>query len=58
MRKNQQNVVLKESSKAFGNRSEIVRILVLTLTRAEDDASGINFSDILMVCPVSICPRS
>ena len=43
MHKNEQNVVLKESSKAFGKRSEIVWVLVLAMTTAEDDASGSNF---------------
>ena len=33
-RKNEQNVVLNESSEALGNRSEIVRILVLAMTTA------------------------
>ena len=34
-RENEQNVVLNESSEALGNRSEIVRILVLAMTTAE-----------------------
>ena len=42
-RENKQNVVLNESSEAFGNRSEIVRIFVLAMTTADDDASGSNF---------------
>ena len=41
-RVNEQNVVLNESSEALGNHSEIVRILVLAMTRADDDASGSN----------------
>ena len=36
MRKNEQNVVLNESLKALGNRSEIVQILVLAMTTADD----------------------
>ena len=43
MRKNEQNVVLKESSEALGNHSEIIQILVLAMTTADDDASGGNF---------------
>ena len=44
MRENKQNLVLIESSEAFGNRSEIVRILVtMTTADADDDASGSNF---------------
>ena len=40
MRENEQNVVLNESaSEALGNRSEIVRILVLTMITANDGAS-------------------
>ena len=42
-RENEQNVVLNESSEALGNHSEIVRILVLAMTTADDDASGSNF---------------
>ena len=42
MRKNAQNVVLNESSEAPGNRSEIVRILVLAMTTAEDGVGGSN----------------
>ena len=41
-RKNEQNVVLNESSEALGNRSEIVRILVLAMTTADDGVSGSN----------------
>ena len=33
----------EDSSEAFGNRSEIVRILVLALTTTKDDTSGTNF---------------
>ena len=40
---NEQNVVLNESSEALGNHSEIVWILVLAMTTADDDASGSNF---------------
>ena len=36
-------MVLNESSEALGNRSEIVRILVLAMTTADDNASGSNF---------------
>ena len=36
MCKNEQNVVLKESSEVFGNHLKIVWILVLTITTAED----------------------
>ena len=39
-RENEQNVV---SSEALGNHSDIVRILVLAMTTADDDASGSNF---------------
>ena len=42
-RENEQNVVLNESSEALGNHSVIVRILVLAITTADDDASGSNF---------------
>ena len=35
-------MILNESSKAFGNRSEIVRILVFAMTTAKDGASGSN----------------
>ena len=42
-RENERNVVLNEFSEALGNRSEIVRILVLlAMTTADDDASGSN----------------
>ena len=43
MCENEQNVVLNESSEAFGNHSEILQILVLAMTTADDDASGSNF---------------
>ena len=33
-------MVLNESSEALGNRSEIVRILVLTMTTADDGVGG------------------
>ena len=36
-------MVLNESSEVLGNHSEIVRILVLAMTTADDDASGSNF---------------
>ena len=39
-RENEQNVVLNESSEALGNRSEIVRILVLAMTTADDSVGG------------------
>ena len=42
-RENEQNAVLDESSEALGNRSESVRILVLAMTTADDDASGSDF---------------
>ena len=38
---NEQNVVLNESSEALGNRSEVVRILVLAAT-ADDGLGGGN----------------
>ena len=41
-RKNKQNVVLNESSEALGNCSEIVRILVLAMTTADDGVGGRN----------------
>ena len=41
-RENEQNVVLNESSEALGNRSEIVRILVLAITTADDGVGGSN----------------
>ena len=39
MHENEQNVVLNESAEALGNRSEIVRILVLPMTTAKDGTS-------------------
>ena len=42
MRENEQNVVLNESLEALGNRSEIVRILVLAMTTADDGVGGSN----------------
>ena len=42
MRKNEQNVVLNESSEALENCSEIVRILVLVMTTADDGVGGSN----------------
>ena len=36
------NVVLNESSEALRNRSEIIRILVLAMTTADDGVSGSN----------------
>ena len=41
-RENEQNVVLNESSEALGNRSEIVRILVLAMTTADDGVGASN----------------
>ena len=41
-RENEQNVVLNESSEALGSRSEIVRILVLAMTTADDGVGGSN----------------
>ena len=41
-RENEQNVVLNESSEALGNRSEIVPILVLAMTTADDGVGGSN----------------
>ena len=41
-RENEQNVVLSESSEALGNRSEIVRILVLAMTTSDDGMGGSN----------------
>ena len=35
-------MVLNESSEALGNRSEIVRILVLAMATADDGMSGSN----------------
>ena len=43
-------MVLSEPSEALGNRSEIVRILVLAMTTAVDDASGSNFVSEVVVC--------
>ena len=40
---NEQNVVLNESSEALGNHSEIVRILVLAMTTADDGVGGSNY---------------
>ena len=42
MRENEQKVVLNESSEALGNRSKIVRILVLAMTTADDGVGGSN----------------
>ena len=42
-RENEKNVVLNESSEALGNRSEIVRILVLAMTTADDGVGGSNY---------------
>ena len=42
-REKEQNVALNESSEALGNRSEIVRILVLAMTTADDGVGGSNF---------------
>ena len=36
-------MVLNESSEALGNHSEIVRILVLAMTTADDGVGGSNF---------------
>ena len=41
-RENEQNAVLNESSEALGNRSEIVRILVLAIATADDGVGGSN----------------
>ena len=41
-REKEQNVVLNESSEALGKRSEIVRILILAMTTADDGVSGSN----------------
>ena len=35
-------MVLNESSEALGNRSEIVRVLVLAMTTADDGVGGSN----------------
>ena len=40
---NEQNVVLNESSESLGNRSEIVQILVLVMTTADDGVGGSNY---------------
>ena len=42
MHKNEQNVVLNEFSEALGNHSEIVRILILAMTTADDGIGGSN----------------
>ena len=36
-------MVLNKSSEVLGNHSEIVRILILAMTTADDDASESNF---------------
>ena len=41
-RENEQHAVLNESSEALGNHSEIVRILVLAMTTADDGVGGSN----------------
>ena len=41
-RENEQNVVLNETSEALGNRLEIVRILVLAMTTADNGVGGSN----------------
>ena len=41
-RENEQNVVLNEPSEALGNRSEIVRILVLAMTTTDAGVGGSN----------------
>ena len=41
-RENERNVVLNESSEALGNRSEIVRILVLAMTTSDEGVGGSN----------------
>ena len=41
-RENEQNVVLNESSEVIRNRLEIVRILVLAMTTADDGMGGSN----------------
>ena len=49
-RENEQNyVVLNEFSEALGNRSEIVRILVLAMTTADDGVGGSNLSEKLLL---------
>ena len=47
-RENEQNVVLNESSEALGNHSEIVRILVLAMTTADDDGAEVMLSQKLL----------
>ena len=42
MHENEQNVVLNESSDTLGNRSEVVRILLLAMTTADDGVGGSN----------------
>ena len=42
MREIEQNVVLNESSEALGNHLEIIRILVLAMTTADDGAGRSN----------------
>ena len=46
----EQNAILNASSEALGNRSEIVRILVLAKTTAGDGASGSNFVREVAAC--------
>ena len=41
-RENEQNVVLNEPSEVLGNCWEIVRILVLAMTTADDGVGGSN----------------
>ena len=48
-RENEQNVVLNESSEALGNRSEIVRILVLAMTTADDGVAEVILSEKLLL---------
>ena len=43
-------MVLNESSEALGNCLEIVRILVLAMTTADDDMSRSNFVSEVVVC--------
>ena len=49
MRKNEQNVVLNESLEVLRNRSEIVQILVLVMTTADDGVGGSNSDKLLLV---------
>ena len=49
-RENEQNVVLNESSEALGNHSEIVRILVLAMTTADDGMGGSNSVREVVAC--------